>query len=115
MKAQQPSGRNATTAEADKTHQDGFPAAPIQEEEGVSMGAVLEELGLSNTLRPLPAESAPETAKASGALQRKHTSSRSTAASRRTTQTMQQDPRCSTSHASLNIMTCMPQCISNWS
>ena len=76
------------------------------------MGAVLEELGLSNTLRPLPAD-APENAKAPGALQRKHTSSRSTAASRRTTQTMQQDPRCSTSHGSLNIMTCMPQCISN--
>ncbi len=73
-----------------ETRQDAFPAAAGHDEEAVGMGTVLEELGLSKTLRPLPAESALDSAKGSGVLGRKQTSSRSSAASRRTTQ---QDPR----------------------
>ncbi|EIE22521.1 hypothetical protein COCSUDRAFT_83478 [Coccomyxa subellipsoidea C-169] len=81
-----------------ETRQDAFPAAAGHDEEAVGMGTVLEELGLSKTLRPLPAESALDSAKGSGALGRKQTSSRSSAASRRTTQ---QDPRASMSAQSV--------------
>ena len=107
MRGVQPGGNHKNTSEAEKAHQDAFPGAPNQDEEGVSMGAVLEELGLSNTLRPLPVESAPQNAKTSVALLRKHTSSKSTAASRRTTQSMQQDPRCCKHSCRLTYMTCM--------
>ncbi len=82
------------SAIADTTRQDAFSvAATSTEEEGPGLGTVLEEIGLSNALLPIPTATASGTSKASLALHRRNRSSMGTADSRRTTQVQQQSAR----------------------